>query len=110
MKTQLVLSALLLVVSACGKDDDDKTVASNASDCDSALTFDANIKSIVTSGGSGNCASCHSGYSTLSGIQSDKSKIYSEVASGSMPKGNSSFKSSTDGKNLLAWLSCSTLK
>jgi len=109
MKTQLVLSALLLVVAACGKDDG-KTVASNPSDCDSTLTFDTNIKSIVNSGGSGNCASCHSGYSTLSGIQSDKSKIYSEVSNGSMPKGNSSFKSSTDGKNFLAWLSCSTLK
>ncbi|NBO38598.1 hypothetical protein EBU99_08445 [bacterium] len=108
-KLSYIVSAVL-VLSACGKSKDESTTSPSTSDCNSSLSFTTDIKSIVSSGGSGACAGCHPGYDTLSGLQSNKTKVYSEVSSGRMPEGNASFKSSADGQKLISWLSCSTLK
>jgi mono/diheme cytochrome c family protein len=111
MKNLAIFSAGVLIFAACGKEEE-KTVSANNSDCSSTLTYEANIKSIV----SANCVGCHGAssgngdLSSLSAIQARKSDAASRVASGNMPQGNSSFKSSTDGQNLLTWLNCSTLK
>jgi cytochrome c553 len=109
MKIQIVCILGLFVLSSCGQS---KKETANAADCDSTLTYDSSIKTIVNT----NCIGCHGAgssngnYSTLASLQADKAEVYSEVASGSMPQGNSAFKDSADGRSLKAWLSCSTLK
>ena len=112
MKIQWIVLAALAVLSGCGESGNKQKETATATDCDSTLTYSANIKTIVDS----NCVSCHGAgssngnYSTLTSLQSDKADVYSEVVSGRMPQGNSSFKDSADGRALKAWLSCSTLK
>ena len=80
MTKTLSIIASILFVSACGKTEDKSSTTPTTSDCNSSLSFATDIKSIVSASGSGACAGCHSGYDTLSGLQADKSKVYSEVS------------------------------
>ena len=114
---KLILICTCLTFIGCGDDKETTTdTGGSSSTCDSSLTFEKDIKSIVQSGGKANCAAsgCHSKYGTLSGISSDKSAILARVKSTDsstvMPKSNLSFKTSTEGTKLISWLSCDTLK
>lgn len=78
--------------------------------CDSSLSFDKDISTMVGSSGSARCASCHAGkYDNKSGIQGNRKSVYSKVLDGSMPQGSSGFKDTADGKTFLAWVACPTL-
>ena len=104
----LIFATIILPLLACGTGLD--TPATLAS-CDSTLSFDQDISSIVGRGGSGHCAQCHGGsYDNLSGIRQDRASVIQSIKNGSMPPGSSNFKSSTDGKKLISWASCTTLK
>lgn len=116
MRRILTLTACFALF-ACG---DEKTTSSSGGDtatagtCDSSLTFESDIKGIVASGGKANCAGCHSSYASLSGFSSAKTAITNRVKSTSssavMPQDDLKFKSTDEGKKLLDWLSCETLK
>ncbi len=116
---KLIVTLACVVFAGCSDDKDTKTdtgTGTTNSACDSSLTFEKDIQSIVKSGGSANCAAsgCHSNYGSLSGISSDKSSILTRVKSTSsstvMPQSNLGFKLTADGEKLIAWLSCETLK
>lgn len=56
----------------------------------------------LKSEGGAHCASCHGDrYGTLANIQSERSRVYSVVSDGSMPRDNSEFNVTADGKNFL---------
>ncbi|MEY2988336.1 MAG: hypothetical protein RJB13_1857 [Pseudomonadota bacterium] len=113
---KLILTCTIFALAGCGDDNKETTnTGGSSSACDSSLTFDSDIKTIVQSGGTGNCAAsgCHSNYGTLSGISANKSSILARVKSTSastvMPKNKLDFKTSDDGVKLISWLSCDTL-
>lgn len=104
----VMVATVFLSLLSCGIGLD--TPATLAS-CNSSLTFDQDISSIVGRSGSGHCAQCHSGrYDNLSGIRQDRAAVIQSIKNGSMPPDNSNFKSSIDGEKLISWASCSTLK
>lgn len=114
---KLILTCAYLALAGCSDDKETTTgtgtdtgTGTSNSACDSSLTFEKDIQTIV----SDNCASCHSSYGALSGITSDKSSILSRVKSTEsakvMPKNNLAFKTSANGTKLISWLSCDTLK
>lgn len=97
------------------------TPTPDTSGCDSSLTYDANIKSIVeaSSPADGNCKGCHAAQGatslgSLSDFQANRASVLARLESTSsgtvMPQGHSEFKDTTAGKNMIAWASCSTLK
>ena len=99
--------ALALLAGSCGSGL--KTPGTQAL-CNSSLSFDQDIKTIVAASGSGSCGSCHSGkYDNKSGIQSDRAKVYQTVHQGKMPQSNSGWKDTTDGKKFLSWAACEPL-
>ena len=114
--------AMGAVVASCGKDDDKKDPAPAAaapSACDSTLKF-ADVESILSL----NCAGCHGtnggvslgagGKATLAAVTTYKAKSLERIKSVEeakvMPPKNTTWKDSADGKKVISYLSCDTLK
>lgn len=111
---KLVLTCAIAALAGCGDETKKTTETGSGSSCNSALTFENDIKAIVQTGGSGNCQGCHANYGSLNGIAAEKEDIIERVQSTSaskvMPQNNLSFKSSAEGQKLISWLACDTLK
>ena len=100
----VLISAGVLMSQSCGTG---LRTPGTVKNCNSSLTFDKDIKSIVSSSGTGRCGSCHAGtYDNKSGIENNRSKVYQDVNNGRMPQGDSGFKDTADGKKFLEWAAC----
>lgn len=102
------VSFMSLVLTACGsKDDDDEETAAT-----STYTYEANTKAIINANcidsGCHNAGSANKGLTTLAEVKAvGASKILTRVQatdSSVMPQNDQNFKSSSDGKILIDWL------
>lgn len=125
MKMQWSVVVMLLsglVAAGCSKEEEKKAPTTSA--CDT-MTFATDIAPIVGDNGTGACAKCHTDsginekFDTLASFQNNKSVALERVSSDDsalvMPQphtngGGIDFKTTDDGKKLITWLGCSTLK
>jgi uncharacterized membrane protein len=100
MKKSMILSfsvVFIFIFFNCKKNNTTPTAIYTPS-CSGTKSYASNVSSLIQS----NCVSCHSQYSTYSGVKSAASSIRSSIVNGSMPKNGSL---SDDQKNtIVCWI------